>query len=310
MIGVLMGGSSSEREISLRSGRAVARAFKENGHDVLEIDCIGDVKATLAASGIEKAFIALHGRFGEDGSVQAILEELNIPYTGSGPLPSYLALDKIASRMIFEKEGLRVPRCEVFYKADSPRMPYHIELPVIVKPNTEGSSIGLSIVKSDVEFAQALELARDYDDCVLVEEYIEGRELTVGILGDVALPVVEIKPKSGLFDYDSKYTKGLTEYTVPAEIPIDIANSAKRSAVLAHNALSLSSFSRVDMIWSGTAMYILEVNTIPGMTETSLLPKAALACGISFNDLCERLLQMASLRIRDVEKTPKELPTV
>lgn len=307
MIGVLMGGPSSEREISLRSGKAVARALKENGHDVLEIDCVGDVKDTLAKSGIDKAFIALHGRFGEDGTVQAMLEELSIPYTGSGPLSSYLALDKIASRMIFEKQGLRVPKCEVIGRNDPPRMPYHVELPVVVKPNSEGSSIGLSVVRKESEFGAALELARKYDSNVLIEAYIEGRELTVGILGDGALPVIEIKPKKGLFDYEAKYTKGMTEYVVPAELPIDIAKSAQRDAVLVHHALSLSSLSRVDMILRGGTIYILEVNTIPGMTETSLLPKAAAVVGINFNNMCERLIQTSSLKMKNVEKTAKEI---
>lgn len=291
-IGVLMGGISSEREISLRSGTAVYQALKSLGHDATAIDVSGNIRKDLEGEKIDVAFIALHGRFGEDGTVQSMLEEMKIPYTGSGVLASKLALNKVESRKIFEMQGIPVPEYKVFFKG-SPRTE-GIFFPCVVKPAHEGSSIGLSIVDDKVLLEPALEEAYKYDDRVIIEKYIEGKEVTVGVLDEKALPVVRIMPTRKFFDYQAKYQKGLTEYQVPAQISKSEYKAAQAAGVMAHNALGCKSFSRTDIIIGndGTA-YVLEVNTIPGMTQTSLLPKAAKAAGIEFPQLCQRLVELA-----------------
>ncbi len=299
-VGVLMGGPSTEREISLKSGREVCRNLKEKGLDVLAIDIKTDDLAgnarKIRSSKIDIAFIALHGRFGEDGGIQEILQDLNIPYTGSGILASRLALDKAASRQIFELYGLTVPRYKVVH-----HLSYHrdylgldnLHFPLVVKPATHGSSIGLSIVKRRKKLTQAIELAFSIDERIIIEEYIRGREITGGILAEMSLPLIEIIPKNIFFDYEAKYKPGLTSYVVPARLDKKIKDMIQNTALLAHRCLGCFGFSRVDMILRDNLSYVLEVNTIPGLTSTSLLPKAASATGISFGQLCIKLLKLA-----------------
>ncbi|MDP3790601.1 MAG: D-alanine--D-alanine ligase [Candidatus Omnitrophota bacterium] len=292
-IGVLAGGPSNEREISLRSGEAVYNALKGEGIDAIFLDIKDDIHDVVKRNAVDVAFIALHGRFGEDGTVQKMLEDARIPYTGSGPEASALALDKIASKEAFVKSGIPVPRYIAFEKnrfssTDADGIGY----PLVVKPRFEGSSIGLSIVKDSSLLKEALEKAFKYGDVVMLEEYIHGRELTVGILDDKALPVIEIVTRNNVYDYEAKYKNNDTRYIVPAEIGPDAQKKAKELGVMAHNALGCRSFSRVDIIMDDKGeMFVLEVNTIPGMTQRSLLPKAAQAIGLRFNELCVKILE-------------------
>lgn len=303
-IGILMGGPSTEREISLRSGKAVYESLQQAGWDVVSIDIrTDDVQETvrlLEASRLGCAFIALHGRFGEDGQIQEILERLKIPYTGSGPSASRVALDKIASRKLFEVYGLTVPKYKVLEKAaykkgDAERLA--LDLPLVVKPATHGSSIGLSLVERAEGLEGAVEAAFAFDERLLIEEYVSGREVTVGILDKEALPVIEIVPKAKFFDYAAKYQSGVTEYIVPAHLEYDLAREIQLTALSAHSLLGCFGFSRVDMIVNKDSVpCVLEVNTIPGLTETSLLPKAARVAGIEFTQMCIKFIELAYLR--------------
>lgn len=302
-IGVLMGGPSTEREVSLKSGKAVHEALKENGFDAVGIDIINGKKQDnirlIKSRKISCAFLALHGRFGEDGQIQRILETLKIPYTGSGVRASKLAMDKVSSRRIFEAAGLNVPGYKIInkstYRQKKGAMILNgLDLPLVIKPATGGSSIGLSIIEKEVDLESALKSAFAFDDRVIVEEYIAGRELTAGILEDCALPVIEIVPKKKFFDFEAKYTCGLTEYIVPAEIEERLAKKIKRTALTCHRLLGCLGFSRVDIILDkDNRVFVLEVNTIPGLTNTSLLPKAARIVGIEFNELCLKLIKSA-----------------
>lgn len=300
-VGVLMGGASTEREISLKSGTAVFEALKERLPDVVAIDIQTenpkDNAALIKSQGIECAFIALHGRFGEDGQIQGILEELRIPYTGSGVNASRLAMDKIASRKIFQVHRLQVPKYKVLERSthnSNRRVHKTIALPLVIKPATHGSSIGLSIVDYADDVEKAIGTAFSFDERVLVEEYIMGREVTVGILKDRPLPVIEIVPKKRFFDYEAKYQAGMTDYIVPAAIDDAMARAVQRAALQAHTLLGCDGCSRVDLIIrSDNTPFILEVNTIPGFTATSLLPKAARLVGIDFAELCVRLIELA-----------------
>jgi len=292
-IGVLAGGPSNEREISLRSGKAVHSALLGEGLDAVLLDIKDDISRALSMSAIDVAFIALHGRFGEDGTVQKLLEDINIPYTGSNVAASRLALDKIASKEVFIKSNIPVPGYMVFEKRG-----FNVEdaqalgSPVVVKPQFEGSSIGLSIVDNKKTLKEALAKAFKYGDKVLLEEYIRGRELTVGILEDKALPVIEILTRNNVYDYEAKYQNSDTRYLVPAPIEKRAREEAASLGIMAHKALGCASFSRVDMIMNAEGkLFVLEVNTIPGMTERSLLPKAAGAIGLPFGRLCVRILE-------------------
>lgn len=298
-VGVLMAGPSSEKKISLKSGHAVLNALRESGVNALPViiknSSIKDNMRLLKSKNIDCAFIALHGSFGEDGGIQNILSKLKIPYTHSGVRASRLAMDKIASRNIFKKHGLDVPQSQVVkrnsYKINNIRA---LNFPLVVKPASHGSSIGLSIVESKKNIPKAIKLAFKFDSRIIIEEYIKGRELTVGILDDKALPVVEIFPKHFFFDYQAKYKKGLTDYVVPAKLPNRIAVKVKKEALLAHKLLGCFGCSRVDIILdTENKAFILEVNTIPGFTATSLLPKAANKSGIGFNELCIKLISLA-----------------
>lgn len=301
-IGVLMGGPSSEREISFKSGKAVLEALINAGVNAVEIDInsdsICDNLALLRAARIDCAFIALHGHFGEDGKIQGILDELKMPYTGSGAMASRLAMDKIASHKIFQEGGLKLPRFKIIGKTFKDigldTLKKEIGFPMVVKPAAHGSSIGLSIADTEQELGEALNLAFNFDTNVLIEEYISGREITVGILDETALPVIEIIPKNRFFDYESKYTAGFTQYILPACLDEKLAKSIQEDALKAHKLLGCFGCSRVDFILDKeNNAVILEINAIPGLTGTSLLPKAARIAGIDFPQLCLRLIELA-----------------
>ena len=297
-IAVLAGGHSSERDISIKSGRAVFEALiRKNLHaDFIEIN--DDFESILEKLESDVVFIALHGKFGEDGVVQSILEKIGIPYTGSGVESSRLAFSKVASRERFVSLGLKVPRYKKIKKHESENsIPKELGMPIVIKPSSEGSSVGLSIVRSTEEIKNALEKAFYYDDLVIVEEYIDGREITVGILEDKALPVIEIKTENNVYDFNAKYVSDKTQYIVPAELTDKVSKLAQDMALQAYKTLGCRDFSRVDMrMDQKESLYLLEINTIPGMTERSLLPKAASYAGIGFDDLCVKLVNLAYRR--------------
>lgn len=302
-IGVLMGGPSTERDISFKSGKAVYDGLKAEGLNVVPVDIISDNpednKRKLRSLKLDIAFIALHGTFGEDGGIQSILEDLKIPFTGSGVMASKLAMDKAISRVVFELEGLLVPKGQLLHRLGYRGKDFYcnrLSFPVVVKPVSNGSSIGLSIVQNKRRINKAIELAFSYDERVIIEEYVRGREITVGIVDNSPLPIVEVVPKKYFYDFDAKYKPGLTDYLVPANFSKKITKKIQSVALCAHQVLGCAGFSRVDMIWKDGRAYILEVNTIPGFTETSLLPKASAARGIGFNQLCVKLLELASKR--------------
>lgn len=304
-VGVLMGGYSSEREISLKSGTAVAESLKRQGGEVVSIDItVRDkekITSLVRSYNLDVAFIALHGRLGEDGAIQAILEEIGVPYTGSGIAASRLALDKVLAQDLFQKSGIQVPAHISLSLQGKQEAAHHAGLiqsidfyPVVVKPAREGSSIGISLVRAPEGLTEALQKAGKYDDKVLIEQYIPGRELTVGILGEEALAPIEIRPQAEFFDFKAKYRSGATEYIVPAHLPQELADKIRQSALAAHRALGCADLSRVDFILAEDgAYYLLEVNTIPGFTSTSLLPKAARVMGIDFDRLCLHLAGLA-----------------
>ncbi len=289
-VGVLMGGPSAEREVSLRSGAAVAKGLRTKGHDVVEIDV--RTRALDLPEGIDVVFIALHGEFGEDGTIQAALRARGVPYTGSGPEASRLAFDKVESKKALARRGVPTPPYEVL-RAGQAR---GLRLPVVVKPVRQGSSLGVHIVHKEEEWPAALDDALKYDPEVLVEAYIEGLELTVGVVGEQVLPVLEIRAPQGFYDYGAKYTKGRTEYIVPAPIAPDRATKCAELAWKTFQALGCSGMGRIDFRMTPWGdLYVLELNSIPGFTETSLLPKAARSAGIEFPELCDRILKMASV---------------
>jgi D-alanine-D-alanine ligase len=281
----------------------MATGLRNRGYsNVTEIDVGHDVAERLKAGKIEVAVIALHGRYGEDGTIQGLLEFLKIPYTGCGVMASAVAMNKVVTKELFERHDVLTPAWTV---SDSKTDPAALEkeiseklgYPVIAKPCSEGSTIGLSVVRKPEEVKAAHESALAFDSVVLWEAYKPGTELTVGFVGGKALPVVEIVPKSGLFDYEAKYTKGMTEYFCPARISDEIAKKVRKEAEKAFAAVYAESFGRVDIMWSGGKPWVLEVNTIPGMTETSLVPKAARAAGISFEEMVETILSEARLKV-------------
>ncbi|MBM4346816.1 MAG: D-alanine--D-alanine ligase [Deltaproteobacteria bacterium] len=299
-IGVLMGGLSREREISLRTGKAIHKALLEKGYTACAIDVGRDIAESLIKKKIEIAFIALHGRYGEDGTIQGMLELMGIPYTGSSVLASALALHKVMAKKIFLYEKIETPAFEFLKREELAKEPtgnISLPLPVIVKPAREGSTIVFSIVKKEEELPRALKEAGKYDEEILVETFIKGKEITVGILNDIALPIIEIAPKSGFYDYHSKYTKGETEYIIPARIPREKYLHAQEISLRAFRALGCSGCARVDLMTDEEGNpFVIDVNTMPGMTETSLLPKAAEHVGISFGELAERILLGAALK--------------
>jgi D-alanine-D-alanine ligase len=299
-VGVLMGGPSSEREISLKSGKAVFNALAQLKIEAVAIDITSaDPQQNISLLknyNLGCAFIALHGAFGEDGSIQSILERMNLPFTASGVEASRLAMDKIGSLEIFAEGGLWVPKSQFLKKSTYKKEKTfinHLGLPLVVKPANHGSSIGLSLLEDIQKLPEAIELAFKYDENIIIQEYISGRELTVGILDETPLPVIEIIPHSKFFDFAAKYQDNLTQYIVPAALDPAIAIEVQQAALKAHKLLGCYGCSRVDFILKGNRPYILEVNTIPGMTSTSLLPKAAKVIGIDFGQLCLKLLELA-----------------
>jgi D-alanine-D-alanine ligase len=289
-IGVLMGGPSAEREVSLRSGAAVSRGLRTAGYEVVEIVIEGETVPPL--DGIDAVFIAMHGPFGEDGRVQGILRDRRVPYAGAGPEASALAMDKIATKQCLERQGIQTPAFEVRTDPGPPGL----ALPVVVKPNAQGSSISVHRVAEPSEWDAALADALSCGDPVLVESFIEGAELTVGLVGDEVLPVIEIRAPEGNYSYHAKYTPGTTEYLVPAPISEEQTRACQSLALATHRALGCEGMSRVDFrMTSDGDLYVLELNSIPGFTETSLLPKAAAAAGIDFPALCRRIIETASI---------------
>jgi D-alanine-D-alanine ligase len=301
-IGVLLGGLSSEREISLRSGRAVTEGLRKKGYQVVEIDADTTLPEKLKSEKIEIAFIALHGRYGEDGAVQGLLEIMKIPYTGSGILASAVAMDKILCKRILQERGFVTPSFAYFDTAQSTAKEFarnfSLPLPIIIKPSREGSTIGITIVKEASQLEPALLAAAEFDSRILAEEFITGKEVTAGIVNGKPLPIIEVAPKSGFYDFHSKYTKGATEYIVPARISESITQEIQHTTAQIYNELGCEGFARADyMVDAQERIFFLEINTIPGMTETSLIPKAAAHAGISFEDLVEKILDSARLKL-------------
>jgi len=297
-IGVLMGGVSHEREVSLKTGSAILQALQEGGYEVVGIDVSSDIVQRLLEERIDVVFIALHGRRGEDGTVQGLLELLRIPYTGSGVLASALAMNKIKAKEIFLFHGIPTPEFITPQEGEQVDPPF--PPPWVVKPASEGSTIGIDIVMDTKGLQDAIQRARGYDHEVLVERFIEGKELTVGILKGEPLPAIEIAPKGGFYDYEAKYTPGMTEYLCPAPISDQKQDEVQGISLKAYHCLSCSGCARVDLLLSkGGEAFIIEINTLPGMTETSLVPKAAAQVGISFPHLVEIILEGASLKIEE-----------
>jgi D-alanine-D-alanine ligase len=301
-IAVLKGGPGSERAVSLATGAGVGKALRSLGAIVTEVDVENSDFAL--PNDIALAFIALHGTFGEDGQVQQILENRGVPYTGEGVAESRLAFDKIPSKEKFTTHGVATPHWEIIHLGQQPSLP----LPYVIKAPRQGSTVGVTIVKEASQIAGALSEAAKYDNELLIETFIPGRELTVGVLGDLALPILEIIPKSGFYDFNDKYPflnpqgGGGAQHVCPAAIPGDLASRIQDLALLACGSLSLKVYSRVDVILSERGEpFVLEINTIPGMTEASLLPEAAAAAGISYPQLCRRIIEL-SLAARPPKK--------
>jgi D-alanine-D-alanine ligase len=307
-VSVIMGGTSSERQVSLASGEAVLDALTEQGVDARAI-VLGpsdDALSMLAGADMDAAFLALHGKLGEDGCVQGLLELLGIPYTGSSVLSSALAMDKLKSKELFRLHNVPTPPYYVFDQkssaADVEEVHGSFGFPVIVKPRREGSSIGVSRANNMAELSEAIELALAFDSSVLVERFITAREVAVGILDGRVLGAIEIAPKSGIYDFAAKYTPGMTEYFMPARLAParykNVLNLAERAA----ESLDTSGAVRVDLlVTEGQNEYVLEVNTLPGMTPTSLLPKIAGAAGFGFGELCMAILDRARVHTRKPE---------
>lgn len=321
---LLAGGASPEREISLRSAKSIYKALIELNHEVWCVDpALGknqtetieeffnpefnkekiSVKNYLETftldvfKQVDIVFIILHGKWGEDGTVQSILDLMKVKYTGSGVLGSAIGIDKYISKMIVRNFGVSTPKGIILNKKEKiswEKIKSEIGLPCIFKPNDQGSTIGFSMVNNEGDLEKAFSEAIKYSDTILIEEYIQGREITVSILGDEALPIVEVKPKHQLYDYECKYTKGMTEYFCPANIDSDLTNLIEEKALIAFNACKCEVFGRVDFILDrNNVPYFLEINTLPGMTDLSLVPMAARAAGISFNELVQKIIDLS-----------------
>jgi len=287
---VLKGGISSEREVSLRSGAAIAQGLREGGYEVHEVD-ITSREFTLPA-GVEAVFVALHGQFGEDGGVQRLLAEMGMPVTGSGAESSRISFDKILTRERLAQHGIPVPKGEVLKAAADRTIP----VPLVVKPPREGSSVGCHLVFEEQAWEAAFAEAVRYSGDALVEEYIPGRELTVGVVDGQVLPVVEIKPVSEWYDFNAKYVTGDTQYVVPAGLDAASTQQLQAIALQTFQCLGAEGFGRIDFRLAPDGNpYVLELNAIPGFTATSLLPKAAQAAGIGFSELCCRIMELAHL---------------
>ncbi|MGE0353755.1 MAG: D-alanine--D-alanine ligase [Gemmatimonadales bacterium] len=328
-VAVLTGGTSSERDVAIASAVQVIAALREQGHKVSVVDTargyvperdepsllpsrvgatppaledLADLERGFLLSGLndltvvreaDVVFLALHGGRGEDGTVQTVLEVLGVPYTGSGPLGSALAMDKDVSKRLFRAAGVETADW-LMAPVTVSEVERHLGWPLVVKPSKQGSTVGLSVVKHRQEYTSAVDLAARYDDEVMLEAFVPGRELTVGILDGQALPAGEIIPRHEIFDYECKYTPGMSEEIFPARIPEDVAAECARLALAAHRSLKLGGYSRIDFrLTPENRLFCLEANTLPGLTATSLLPQAAGAAGISFPELCDRICRCA-----------------
>jgi len=297
-IAVLMGGPGSERDVSLATGHGVSKALRSLGADVVEVD-VHDENFALPKD-VDLAFITIHGTFGEDGQLQEILEERGVPYTGDGVKASRAAFDKILSKEKFREYDVVTPEWEVIEAGQRPT----ISVPLVVKPARQGSTVGVVIVKDASELDSAMAEAAKYDRKLLIEKFVSGRELTIGILGDLALPILEIIPKGGFYDFNNKYpflnpqAGGGAEHVCPAKIDPNKTKQIQKQALHAFRALGLVVYGRADVLLpdSGTP-FVLEVNTIPGMTEARLLPEAAAAAGINYVDLCARIIALSRARV-------------
>ena len=296
-IAVLMGGPGSERDVSLATGRGVSKALRSLGAEVVEVD-VHDENFALPKD-VDLAFITIHGTFGEDGQLQEILEERGVPYTGDGVEASRAAFDKILSKEKFREHDVATPEWEVIEVGQRPT----ISVPLVVKPARQGSTVGVVIVKDAIELDSAMAEAAKYDRKLLIEKFVSGRELTIGVLGDLALPILEIIPKGGFYDFNNKYpflnpqAGGGAEHVCPAKIDPNKTKQIQKQALHAFRALGLVVYGRVDVLLSDSGdPFVLEVNTIPGMTEASLLPEAAAAAGINYVDLCARIIALSRAR--------------
>lgn len=305
VVAVVMGGPSAEREVSLNTGAAIANALREYGYtNVVEIDLDPrNFGKQLAESKAEVVFNAVHGLYGEDGRLQTLLEIREMPYTGSGMIASVSCMDKVITKRVLRDAGISTPACLIVNKKESgikEKIMQRFSLPVVIKPASQGSSIGVEIVKEENQLDEALANAFKYSRDILVEEFIGGKELTVSMMqkdGEVvALPVIHIAPHSGTYDYHSKYTKGATEYICPADLDEETTKKVQEISKQAYEVLGCSGVARADVMLDEEGNgYVLEINTVPGMTATSLVPKAAAAAGISFPELCNIILQSASV---------------
>ncbi|MGE4368544.1 MAG: D-alanine--D-alanine ligase [Burkholderiaceae bacterium] len=306
-VGVLYGGLSAEREVSIMSGQGVHEALCSKGIDAHLFDTGRYTLVDLINAGFDRVFIALHGRYGEDGTIQGALELLHIPYTGSGPMASALAMDKIMTKKVWEREGLPTPAYAVVRAQDElAAAAARLGLPLVVKPPHEGSTLGVTKVSSQAQLQQAYQLASRFDDDVLVEQFIEGRELTVPLLGTGdqarALPVIEIIAPGGNYDYEHKYVSDDTQYLCPAPLDAELASTVQALATQAYRALGCEGWGRADfMLDARNRPWLLEMNTSPGMTGHSLVPMAAKASGLSYADLCVEILSTAACKVRAPE---------
>lgn len=300
-VAVLYGGTSGEREVSLSSGKGIISALEKKGHEVIGIDFNPSKINELLTLDVDVVFIGLHGRFGEDGRIQGLLDMLNIPYVGSGVLGSALAMNKVKAKRIMESVGIRVAKdvainVETFNREN---FVMTIDYPVVVKPASEGSTIGITIAGNEQELMAGIEEAFKHDEDVLIEEFIAGMEVTVSVLGkkgaEQALPVIEIVPKNKFYDYEAKYAPGGSDHIIPARVSDEITQYLQKNAVLAHQSLNCKTYSRTDFIvpFDGSLPIVLEVNTLPGMTPTSLFPDAAKEIGLSYEDMIERLIELS-----------------
>lgn len=298
-IGVLMGGLSAEREVSLKSGAAVHQALVARGYNAVAIDVGRDIGLVLDRETVEVAFICLHGRLGEDGAVQGLLETMGIPYTGSGVLASALAMNKIFAKTVFQASGLTVAPYRVLRRGETlDPAGLGFSFPLVIKPSQEGSSVGVSIVKAEAGIPAALAEAFLYDEEILAEQFVKGREIQVGILDDRALGAIEIVPKNEFYDFEAKYTPGMARHILPAPLPAPLYQKVLEEGEKAHRCLGCNGYSRVDFLVTERGdCFLLEVNTLPGMTALSLLPEIAGGAGIGFEELVERIVASAAVKI-------------
>jgi D-alanine-D-alanine ligase len=297
-VAVLMGGRSAERAVSLKSGSMVLAALKKKGVDAHAFDPKERGLDALIKERFDRVFIALHGRYGEDGTIQGALELIGIPYTGAGVLASALAMDKWHAKLVWQASGIPTPRSELLTRqTDLAAVATRLGLPLMVKPANEGSSIGMTKVKSARDLSEAYALAANYDRVVIAEAFVDGVELTVGVLGDTPLPLIKLETPREFYDYAAKYDAKDTRYIIPCGLPPDAERIIQDEALRAFGALGCSGWGRVDLMLDLSGKpYFLEVNTSPGMTDHSLVPMAARHAGLSFEDLCLRILELAKLK--------------